>query len=184
MNTGRRTSGYARLIAAAIGLDDAATLELVERMMRQETGGVLDHLSAAVLIQLARQGLADSREWDQIGPVNGITLADFCRAEQIDLPTWANSSTEASTAAAATGAEVEVKATRQIRVRRTFLVERVEEWVVDVPAAYDTDEWKANDLGGFDQFITDNGDKVLDDYEHVEFDDLELTVLQPTEVER
>ena len=74
--------------------------------------------------------------------------------------------------------------TRQIRVRRTYLVERVQAWVVDIPAAYDTDEWKANDLGGFDQYVTDHGDLVVEDYEHVEYDELELTVLPSTEVVR
>lgn len=76
------------------------------------------------------------------------------------------------------------KATRQIRVRRTYLIERIQEWVVEIPAAYDTDEWKDNDLDGFDQYVTDNGDKVLEDYEHVDFDELELTVLPAAEVVR
>jgi len=76
------------------------------------------------------------------------------------------------------------KATRQIRVRRTYLIERIQEWVVDIPADYDTDEWKDNDLDGFDQYVTDNGDKVLEDYEHVDFDELELTVLPAAEVVR
>jgi hypothetical protein len=76
------------------------------------------------------------------------------------------------------------KATRQIRVRRTYLIERIQEWVVEIPAGYDTDEWKDNDLDGFDQYVTDNGDKVLEDYEHVDFDELELTVLPAAEVVR
>lgn len=74
------------------------------------------------------------------------------------------------------------KRTRQIRVRRTYLIERIQEWVVDIPATYDTDEWKDNDLAGFDQYVTDNGDKVLEDYEHVDYDELEITVLPSTEV--
>lgn len=76
----------------------------------------------------------------------------------------------------------EAKGTRRIRVRRTYLIERIQEWVVDIPATYDTDEWKDNDLGGFDQYVIDNGDQVLEDYEHVEFDELDLTVLPSTEV--
>ena len=76
------------------------------------------------------------------------------------------------------------KATRQIRVRRTYLIERIQEWVAEIPADYDTDEWKDNDLDGFDQYVTDNGDKVLEDYEHVDFDELELTVLPAAEVVR
>jgi hypothetical protein len=76
----------------------------------------------------------------------------------------------------------EAKRTRRIRVRRTYLIERIQEWVVDIPATYDTDEWKDNDLGGFDEYVTDNGDQVLEDYEHVEFDELDLTVLPSTEV--
>lgn len=88
MNAGRRLTGYAQLVSSAIGLYEAATLELVERLMRQETGGVLDHLSAAAFTHLARQAYGDATAWNDIGPVNGVTLADFCHVEQIDLPTW------------------------------------------------------------------------------------------------
>lgn len=88
MNARRRITGYTQLVSSAIGLDEAATLELVERLMRQETGGVLDHLSAAAFARLARQAYGDAKAWNEIGPVNGFTLADFCRVEQIDLPTW------------------------------------------------------------------------------------------------
>lgn len=98
MNAGRRLTGYARLVSDAIGLEDAATLELVERLMRQDTGGVLDHLSAAAFARLAREAHGDATAWHQIGPVNGFTLADFCRAEQIDLPTWATTPTEGAQA--------------------------------------------------------------------------------------
>ncbi|GAB3868608.1 hypothetical protein GCM10028801_44840 [Nocardioides maradonensis] len=69
------------------------------------------------------------------------------------------------------------RATRQIRVQRTYLIQRIQEWVVDIPANYDTDEWKANDFVGFDEYLTANGDLVREDYDHVEYDDLELTVL-------
>lgn len=78
----------------------------------------------------------------------------------------------------------EAEPTRRIRVRRTYLIERIQEWVVDIPAGYDTDEWKDNDLDGFDQYVTGNGDLVLEDYEHVDFDELELTVLPAVEVAR
>lgn len=88
MNAGRRLTGYTQLVSSAIGLDEAATLELVERLMRQEAGGVLDHLSAAAFTRLARQAYGDAKAWNEIGPVNGFTLADFCGVEQIDLPTW------------------------------------------------------------------------------------------------
>lgn len=73
---------------------------------------------------------------------------------------------------------------RQIRVRRTYLIERVQEWVVDIPAAYDTDEWLANDQAGFDQYVCDNGDLVLEDYEHVDYDELDLKVVTTSEVAR
>lgn len=98
MNARRRITGYAQLVSSAIGLDEAATLELVECLMRQETGGVLDHLSATAFARLARQSYGDAKAWNEIGPVNGFTLADFCRVEQIDLPTWATGPTEGAQA--------------------------------------------------------------------------------------
>lgn len=73
------------------------------------------------------------------------------------------------------------KPMRQIRVRRTYLIQRIQEWVVDIPAAYDTDEWLANDLAGFDQYVSDNGDQVLEDYEHVDYDELDLKVITAVE---
>lgn len=88
MRTGRPLTGYARFISVTLGLDDPATLELVERLMRQETGGVLDHLGADVFARLARQAYEDARTWNEIGAVAGVTLAGFCRAEQIDVPGW------------------------------------------------------------------------------------------------
>ena len=94
MNAGRQLTGYARLVSDAIGLEDTATLELVERLMRQDTGGVLDHLSAAAFARLAREAYGDATAWNEIGPVNGVTLADFCRAEQIALPSWATPPTK------------------------------------------------------------------------------------------
>ena len=98
MNARRRIPGSAQLVSSAIGLDEAATLELVECLMRQETGGVLDHLSAAAFARLARQSYGDAKAWNEIGPVNGFALADFCRVEQIDLPTWATGPTEGAQA--------------------------------------------------------------------------------------
>jgi len=98
VTAGRRVTGYARAIRDALGLDDTATLDLVECLMRQETGGVLDHLSAAAFTRLARQSYGDATAWHQIGPVNGFTLADFCRVEQINLPTWATTPTEGAQA--------------------------------------------------------------------------------------
>lgn len=78
----------------------------------------------------------------------------------------------------------ETRPTRRNRVRRTYLVERIQEWDVDIPAVYDTDEWTANDLAGFDQYVTDQGDQVLEDYEHVEYDELDVTVVATREVGR
>lgn len=58
--------GYAALIAEATGGRDPETVALVETLMREETGSVLDHLSAARFAALARQAYADaqaSRPW-------------------------------------------------------------------------------------------------------------------------
>ena len=78
---------------------------------------------------------------------------------------------------------------RPISVRRTFLIQRIQEWNVEIPAAYDTDEWKVNDLSGFDEYVFNNGEMISEDYDHVECDDLELDVLDqvlagPAQAER
>lgn len=65
---------------------------------------------------------------------------------------------------------------RQIHVHRTYLIRRTQQWTVDIPAAYDTDEWKVNDLSGLDDYVTDNGDLLHEDYEHVDCDELDLEV--------
>lgn len=93
MTTAGRLRGYAALISTAIGVEDTATLELVERFMRTETGGVLDHLSPSAFARLAREAHGDALAWNEIGAVNGVTLADVCRVEQIDLPAWATTAT-------------------------------------------------------------------------------------------
>jgi hypothetical protein len=93
MSTSSRLLGYAALISAAIDVEDAATVKLVERFMRTETGGVLDHLSASAFARLARQAYDDAIAWNEIGVINGVTLADVCRVEQIDLPAWVTTAT-------------------------------------------------------------------------------------------
>lgn len=72
---------------------------------------------------------------------------------------------------------IETTETRTIRVQRTYLIQRIQEWSVEIPVAYDTDEWLDNDTNGFDQYVSDHGDLLVEDYDHVEFDDLELKVL-------
>lgn len=66
--------------------------------------------------------------------------------------------------------------TRTIRVRRTYLVQYVQEWDVEIPADYDTDEWQDNDLSGFDQYICDNGTIVSQSVETLDNDGLQLKV--------
>lgn len=56
--------------------------------MRDETGGVLDHLSPAQFEKTARRAYIDAREWNRIGPVRGVDLADYCRANRIETPAW------------------------------------------------------------------------------------------------
>lgn len=81
--------GYSALIASSIDQHDHATVALVEDFMRQETGGCLDHLSADRFIALARLSYADARAWHQFGDVNGTTLATYCEAARLEVPTWA-----------------------------------------------------------------------------------------------
>jgi hypothetical protein len=70
--------GYGRSIAAAIGTDDDALLDLVEDLMRTETGGTLDALSSADFERFARQSMTDILAWEIAGAVDGITLARYC----------------------------------------------------------------------------------------------------------
>lgn len=83
-------SYYTACISSAINLEDPATLALVERLMRDQTGGVLDHLDANAFDRLARQAYGDGRAWDAIGEINGCTLADYCRANNLTQPPWSS----------------------------------------------------------------------------------------------
>lgn len=81
-------STYSDLISNALDQNDPNTLALVERLMRLETGGCLDHLPRPHFDHLARQAYEDARAWDTIGDVHGVTLAAYCRAEGIEPPAW------------------------------------------------------------------------------------------------
>lgn len=83
-------SYYHARISSAINLEDPVTLALVERLMRDQTGGVLDHLGANAFDHLARQAYGDGRAWDAIGEINGCTLADYCRANNLTQPPWSS----------------------------------------------------------------------------------------------
>lgn len=82
--------GYAALIAQATDQRDPATLALVEELMREETGGVLDHLSAPRFTALARESYLDAQAWQRLGPINGVTLADYCTVLGLTVPSWAS----------------------------------------------------------------------------------------------
>ena len=62
-------------------------------------------------------------------------------------------------------------------LQRTYLVRRVETVVVEVPADYDIDEWRENDLWGLADYIDCEGTCLHEDYEGIDFDvqDLEIT---------
>ena len=81
-------TGYAALIAEATDQQDTATLALVEELMREETGGVLDHLSAPRFAALARESYADAQAWQRIGAITGVTLADYCNVLGLIRPAW------------------------------------------------------------------------------------------------
>lgn len=67
--------------------------------------------------------------------------------------------------------------TKHVRVRREFLVKKIQEWHVQIPADYSTDEWTANDLAAFDQYVCDQGELGLETYATVEDDQLETSVM-------
>lgn len=81
-------TGYAALIAQATGQRDTATVALVEELMREDTGGVLDHLSAPRFAGLARAAFADAQAWQRLGAINGVTLADYCTVLGLTVPSW------------------------------------------------------------------------------------------------
>jgi hypothetical protein len=80
--------GYAALIAQATDQRDPATIALVEELMREEAGGVLDHLSAARFTALTRESYLDARAWQRLGQINGVTLADYCTVLGLTVPSW------------------------------------------------------------------------------------------------
>lgn len=65
-------------------------------------------------------------------------------------------------------------ATKVVRIRRTYLVERIQEFLLEIPADYDVSEWLANDFYGLDERLNNEGKLVLNDYEHVDVDELDL----------
>jgi len=69
------------------------------------------------------------------------------------------------------------RAMRTIKVRRRSLVRQSQEWVVDIPAEYDSEEWMANDFGGFDQYVCDNGQLIAEDHHGLDARDLDVEVL-------
>ena len=81
-------TGYAVLISDATDQGDPATVAVVEELMREETGGVLDHPSAARFAALARESYADARAWQRLGPINGVTLADYSTVLSLTPPAW------------------------------------------------------------------------------------------------
>lgn len=80
--------GYTALIAQATDQRDPTTLALVEELMRAETGGVLDHLSAPRFVALARESYVGAQTWQRVGPINGVTLADYCTVLGLTVPSW------------------------------------------------------------------------------------------------
>lgn len=77
-------SQYESKITAAISHKDPATAAVVEQFMRDETGGALDALTTATLIQLARQAESDAEGLHAAGQ-----LAMVCSANGLQLPAWA-----------------------------------------------------------------------------------------------
>lgn len=72
--------------------------------------------------------------------------------------------------------------TKTVRVRRTYLVRRVQEISCEIPAEYDIEEWMTNDWLGFDQYVCDNGDIETQAHEPVDEDELDLQVLSQNRV--
>lgn len=65
--------------------------------------------------------------------------------------------------------------TRQIRVRRSVHTRTFTEWVVDIPATYDLDEWLTNDFVGFDRHVVRAGRLVDSGIDGTDVDLVEVT---------
>lgn len=48
------------------------------------------HLSASRFATLAREAYADAKSWQWLGPINGVTLADYCNVLGLTPPAWAS----------------------------------------------------------------------------------------------
>lgn len=72
--------GYAGTIAEMIGTEDAATLALVERVMRDDCP-TLDHLTRGEFAGLVAYALAGCAEMAEAG-----FLAFYCRANLLAVP--------------------------------------------------------------------------------------------------
>lgn len=74
--------------------------------------------------------------------------------------------------------EQNVAPTKQIRVRRTTQVTLQQEYTVDIPADYDPHEWIANDMAGFDEFVTNSFSPDHEDYSAVDDDQLDIKIVE------
>jgi len=68
-------------------------------------------------------------------------------------------------------------ATTTIRVRRSFLVRQVEEWIVELPDDLDVVAWQDADPGAFDEHVCDFGRQVTREHRLIDDDQLDTEVI-------
>ncbi|WP_214103192.1 hypothetical protein [Acrocarpospora catenulata] len=77
-------STYTDRIIDATGRDDAATIAMIEALMRAEAGD-LEALDAGAFDKLAARALDDAEVLHVMG---GIDLVAFCQEQTLDVPDW------------------------------------------------------------------------------------------------
>lgn len=81
-------SPYATIIAESILSAELATVRLVETLLRDRCGA-LDSLPGPTIGTLARRAGQEAYLWDaDSAAAGGVTLAAYCRANQIEIPKW------------------------------------------------------------------------------------------------
>lgn len=89
-----KLSPYATIIAESIHSAELATVRLVETLLHDRCG-VIGDLPGPTIATLANRAMQEARLWEaDPAAAGGVTLAAYCRANQIAIPAWADTGDE------------------------------------------------------------------------------------------
>lgn len=71
--------------------------------------------------------------------------------------------------------------TKEIHVRREYLVRHVQEYTLEIPADLDPEEWLDGDLGAFDEAVCLDGQLTVEYDEPIDNDDLDVAITREEE---